>query len=167
MQRRAFLAALAALALPVRAQTPSQKRLTLLTYPGTGKAGIPTREFMEGVTPLRKTLEQASRRGLTVTLTRDLKDFNAAAASPHKAPDLVYGPATSAAVYMDAGYLPLVRVAKMANGMIVSKGPMDAVRSVAFPDPESWLAQVGEYTVEALTGRRFEFHYAKTQDAAV
>lgn len=167
MQRRAFLAALAALALPSQAQTPSRKRLTLMTYPGTGRADIPTGEFMEGITPLRRELEQVTRRSVAVTLVRTLRDMNAAAGSRQRAPDLAYGPATSAAIYMDAGYLPLVRVARMASGVIASKMPLDAIRSVAFPDPESWLAQVGEYTVEALTGRRFEFHFAKTQDAAV
>lgn len=172
ISRRGFLHAIAALsipalALPAQATGAPRKRLTLLTYPGTGKTDIPIGEFMAGMAPLQTHLEQASHRELSVTLLRSIAKFNAAAQSRLNAPDLAYGPSTSATVYMNAGYLPLVRVSKMASGMIVSKLPLSAIRSVAFPDPESWLSQVGEYTVEILTGRSLQYHYANSQDAAV
>jgi hypothetical protein len=167
ISRRGFLHAIAALALPTQAVAASHKRLALLTYPGTGKADIPMGEFMAGVAPLRAHLERTTNRELSVTLSRSIAKFNAAAQSRLNAPELVYGPATSATVFMNAGYLPLVRMSRMASGVIVSKLPLHAIRSVAFPDPESWLAQVGEYTVEILTGRSLQYHYANSQDAAV
>lgn len=166
MKRRTFLTALAALSLPAIA-APANKRMTLVTYPGTGKADIPTREFVAGIAPLKRDIELATGQSLTVSLQRNIKDFNRAAAAGSRAPALAYGPATSAAIYMNAGYHPLARVVRQATGMIVSKLPLDRVQSVAFPDPESWLAQAGEYTVEVLTKRTFVYHYAKTQDAAV
>ncbi len=167
ISRRGFLHALAALAVPTLAVAAPQKRLALLTYPGTGKADIPIGEFMAGMAPLRAHLERTTHRELSVTLSRSIARFNAAAQSRLNAPELVYGPATSATVFMNAGYLPLARVSQSASGMIVSKLPLNAIRSVAFPDPESWLSQVGEYTVEVLTGRSLQYHYGNSQDAAI
>lgn len=167
MDRRGFFGALAGLSYAASSRAAARKRITLATYPGTGKADIPARTFMAGMAPLRQELEQAVGRNLAISLLRPISAYNAAATAGSKAPDFAYGPATSVALYMEAGYLPLVRVSEPASGLIVSKRPLRSIRSVAFPDPESWLAQVGEYTVEALLGRSLEYHYARSQNAAI
>lgn len=167
LDRRAFIQALAALAVPGIATAAPSGQLVLATYPGTGKADIGAAEFMAGVLPLRADLERASGMSLAISLLRPIRRFNAAAQLALKAPDLAYGPATSVAAYMAAGYRPLARNGEPASGVIASKLPLRAIRSVAFPDPDSWLALVGEYTVEALTGRGLEYQYARSQNAAI
>lgn len=167
LDRRAFLQALAALAVPGVAAPAPARSLVLATYPGTGRVEIGAAEFLAGVSPLRADLERASGMSLAISLLRPIRRFNAAAREPLKTPDLAYGPATSVAAYMAAGYRPLARNGEPASGVIASKLPLRAIRSVAFPDPDSWLALVGEYTVEALTGRSLEYHYARGQNAAV
>jgi hypothetical protein len=165
MHRRSFLSALAALACsPALASSSGRPAYKLLTYPGTGKADIAAADFLAGVKPLRDELERSLGVRPGITLTRSLTVFNAGDGAD--GPDLAYGPATSAALYIDAGYLPLVRVAKQASGMIVSKLPLASVRTIAMPDPQSWLAQVGEYSAETAAGRSLKFIYARTQDAA-
>lgn len=165
MHRRSFLSALAALTCaPVLASPAGRPSYKLLTYPGTGKAGIGAGEFLSGVQPLRDELERGSGVRPSITLTRSLDVFNARAAAD--GPDLAYGPATSAALYIEAGYVPLVRVSRLAVGMIVSKRPLTAIQTVALPDQHSWLAQVGEYSAEVSAGRSLKFTYAQTQEAA-
>ncbi len=165
MQRRDFLCALAALAsAPALAASPGRPGYKLLTYPGTGKADIAAGEFLAGVKPLRDELERGLGVRPTITLTRSLTVFNAGAGAD--GPDLAYGPATSAALYIEAGYIPLARISRLANGMIVSKLPLASVQTIAMPDTQSWLAQVGEYSAEVAAGRNLRFTYARTQEAA-
>ncbi|MBI5329451.1 MAG: PhnD/SsuA/transferrin family substrate-binding protein [Betaproteobacteria bacterium] len=166
MERRTFLAALLALASTRVYASPGNKpSYKLLTYPGTGKADVSAADFIAGVKPLRDEMERLLGVRPSVTLIRTLNVFNAGAVA--EGPDLVYGPATSAALYIEAGYVPLVRVAKLAKGMVVSKLPLQSVNTVSMPDPGSWLAQVGEYSVEVSAGRNLKYTYARTQDAAV
>jgi hypothetical protein len=146
---------------------PSGAKLTFLTYPGTGKADIKINEFMAGLAPMRQAVEKASERALYVTMVRRIQEFEAALADKSRQPMLVYGPATSAAKYMDAGYIPLVRVEKFASGMVVSKKPLGEVYSVVCPDPMSWLAQVGSYAVKATLRKDVLFSFTSTQDAAL
>lgn len=167
MQRRSFLMGLALFALAGTGHAqPVTAKLEFLTYPGTGKADIKILDFLAGIAAFQKEIERAGGQPMHVRMVRRIQEYEAPLRKKGVLPMLVYGPVTSAAKYMDAGYFPLVRVEKPADGMVVSKKPLAAIQSVVTPDPNSWLSLVGTHTLKNTLKHEFRFYYTSTQDAA-
>lgn len=136
----------------------------MLVYPGTGKAQIPQAEFDRGFKALTTSLKSELR--LKTKLVRRIPRLYEALGG-EKAPEFMFGPPQAAATYINAGYIPLVRVAKKASGMIVSAKSLDDVTRVGYPGEESWLGIVGRYSVNQIRKTDLPHEYFNTQDDVV
>lgn len=145
MHRRTFLSGLtllAALPLTARAQ---EKVLTIGIYPGTGKADIPTYEFVEAAKPFAQALAAPFGLEPRLVLFRSIK--NTLRSLDKGRLDIYFVPPTVAVSVLDRNYSPVARVRDQATGVLIRRKGVE-VGTVALTEKESWLDVMARYTLK-------------------
>lgn len=164
MHRRAFLSGLtllAALPLAARAQ---EKLLTIGIYPGTGKADIPTYEFVDAAKPFAQALAAPLGLEPRLVLFRSIK--NTLRSLDKGSLDIYFVPPTVAVSVLDRNYTPVARVRDEATGILIRRKGVE-ISAVALTEKESWLDVMARYTLKRKKPDAEVFNLKTQEDIAL
>jgi len=164
MQRRTFLSGLALFAaLPLAARAEGNY-LTIGIYPGTGKADIPTYDFLDAARPFAQALAAQFGREPRLVLFRSIK--NTLRSLDKGSLDIYFVPPTVAVSVLDRNYTPVARARDEATGILIRRKGVE-IRTVALTEKESWLDVMARYTLKRQKSDAEVFNLKTQEDIAL